>query len=129
MKPKTRLVLIVLSTAIGACTLLLFTTLVKDVFFRDVYYCLSNMGDLSIKTSALFTAGAVVGFKSSLIVLRKNFWPHALISMGVILQLFFISTCPVGHNPLWFDVLENFSLVVGLWSGSYLAMKFPLAPI
>ncbi|WP_343486159.1 hypothetical protein [Allomuricauda sp. d1] len=129
MKPKVRLILTALATIIGAFSLLLFTTLVQDVFFKEINYCVSNRADIAFKTMALMAAGGIVGFKASLIVVRSNFWPHVLISFGLLAQLFFITGCPQSANPFWFDVFQNFSLVAGLWVGSFAALKFPLAPV
>lgn len=129
MKPKTQLGLIILSTLTGILTLLLFTTLVQDVFFKNINYCISGLGDLTVKTFALFSAGAIVGFKASLIVIRSNFWPHMVMTLAVFAQFFFIVGCPMSANPFWFDLLQNALLVFGLWLGSYGALKFPLAPV
>ncbi len=129
MKPKNYVVLTTLGTIIGALSLLLFTTLVKDVFFKEVNYCVSTASELGLKTFAMLGSGCVVGFKSSLIVLRSNFWPHIAMSLAVFLQIFLFTGCPLTSDPIWYDALQGSCLIVGLWLGSYGAHKFPLAPV
>ena len=129
MARRTKLVLTVMATVIGGLSLLLFTTLAKDIFFANVNFCSSSVGALTLKTMAIFSAGIVAGFMSSLIVVRDNLLPHLVISGLVILKMCFVVSCGQMGNPVWFDTLLDFSLIPGLWLGCYGAIKFPLAPI
>lgn len=129
MAYRTKLLLTVTATILGALSLLLFATLAKDVFFANVSFCGSSTVDLTLKTVAVFSAGVIAGFMAALIVVRNNLLPHLAISAFVIVKMFFLAGCAQTGNPVWFDTLLDFSLIPGLWLGCYGALKFPLAPI
>ena len=129
LKSKRYLGLTFFGTIVGALCLILFTTLVEDVFFKEINYCTSTPSELTFKTLALLGAGSVVGFKSSLLVMRSNFWPHIVLSAAVFVQLFIVKECPLTADPIWYDALQCSFLTGGLWLGNYSAHKFPLAPV
>ena len=129
MDDKSRLPLILFSTVFGIFALLLFTTLVQDVFFKGTTFCASSVKTLGLKTAALFAAGGVVGFKTFLMVLRSSFLPQLVLSILLVFQLFIVGDCPVHQNPFWFVLLQQLSIIGGLWLGVIGAIKFPLAPV
>ena len=127
MKPKFRIVLTIFATLAGIFSLLLYTTLVQDVFFKDTFFNLANNQELTLMIMGLLTAGLITGFLASLLVMQDNSWPHIAISLLVFAKALFIVQCNF-LNPFWFQVLLNGSLVAGLWIGYYMAVKFPLSP-
>ena len=129
MTYRTKSLLTVMATLVGALSLLLFTTLAKDIFFGNVTFCTSSVSALALKTAAIFSAGIIAGFMSSLIVVRDNLLPHLVISGLVLVKMCYVVSCGQTGNPMWFDTLMDFSLIPGLWLGCYGALKFPLAPV
>ena len=129
MATKTKVWLSLLAVGIGIPTILLFTTLVNDVLFKEVTFCMSTFSDLAIKSLGILSAGVVTGFMTSLFVVRSNYWPHIVLSLFVLIKMFFFTGCAFDGTPFWYDTLLNLVLVSGLWLGNYGANKFPLAPV
>lgn len=128
MSRRTRIPLTVFATFLGIFCLLLYTTLVQDVFFKEVSFCGANGLQLGLMAMGIWAAGSITGFMTSLLVMQDNYWPHVVLTLAVLLKTFFVVECESLANPLWFDALLNFSLLSGLWMGYYAAVKFPLSP-
>lgn len=128
MNPRVRLALTCFATLAGLFSLLLYTTLVQDVFFKEVTFCGANGLQLGLMAMGIWAAGSITGFMTSLLVMQDNYWPHVALSIGVLAKTLFVVECEALANPLWFDALLNFSLLTGLWMGYYGAVKFPLSP-
>ncbi|MEO0573807.1 MAG: hypothetical protein AAF039_19065 [Bacteroidota bacterium] len=128
MSPKLRLGLSIFATLIGLSTLLLYTTLVHDVLFKDIYFCNATGMQLTLKTMGIWSAGLVTGFLTSLLVLQDNYYPIIVLSAAVLLKVFVFVSCSSLVNPFWFDTVLSFSLLSGLWIGYYAGVKFPLSP-
>lgn len=128
MSRRTRIPLTVFATFLGIFSLLLYTTLVQDVFFKEVSFCGANGLQLGLMAMGIWAAGSITGFMTSLLVMQDNYWPHVALSIGVLAKTLFVVECEALANPLWFDALLNFSLLTGLWMGYYGAVKFPLSP-
>ncbi|MEM9001513.1 MAG: hypothetical protein AAGB24_14720 [Bacteroidota bacterium] len=129
MTAQTRLFLTVISTVVGALSLMLYTTLAQDVLLEGVGFCTSSNLDLVFSGLATFVAATISGFLASLIVVKDNFWPHVLISSFVAGKLFFMTFCGFWNGSFWFETGLHLSSIAGLWLGSYGAIKFPLAPV
>ncbi|MEZ4811857.1 MAG: hypothetical protein R2819_15985 [Allomuricauda sp.] len=129
MKSRTRILLTVLATVIGGLSLVLYTTLSRDIIFRGLSFCTSSNTDLIFGSLATFTSSTVAGFIAALIVVRDNYWPHFLISLFIIGKMFFAVVCDQWSGPMLFESGLQLSLLAGLWLGRYGANKFPLAPV
>ena len=128
MKPKLRLGLTIFATLIGLSTLLLYTTLVQDVLFKEVVFCNATGIQLTLKTMGIWSAGIVTGFLTSLLVLQDNYYPNLVLSGAVLLKIFVFAGCAGMTSPFWYDTVLSFSLLSGLWMGYYGGVKFPLSP-
>nr|WP_298999004.1 hypothetical protein [uncultured Allomuricauda sp.] len=129
MSSKNRVLLTATATLIGALSLILYTTLSRDVLFDNVSYCTSSSGTLLLSGMAVLLSSVVSGFLSSLIVVRDNNWPHVLISFLIVGKMGFLVLCGEWSGPFWFETGQHLSLIAGLWLGSLGAAKFPLAPM
>lgn len=129
MNLRTRVMLTVLSTAVGGFSLILYSTISKDILFKGLSFCSSSTQELVLGTSAFFLSAVVAGFISTLIVVKDNFVPLFFLSFYVICKLFVFTTCGQWHGPIWFETSLNVSHLGGLWLGWYGAVKFPLAPV
>ena len=128
MSPKLRLGLSIFATLIGLSTLLLYTTLVQDVLFKEIVFCNATGMQLTLKTIGIWSAGIVTGFLTSLLVLQDNYYPNLVLSAVVLLKIFVFVGCDNLANPFWYDGVLSFSLLSGLWMGYYGGVKFPLSP-
>lgn len=128
MSPKLRLGLTIFATLIGLSTLVLYTTLVQDVIFKQVTFCQATGLQLTLKTMGIWSAGLITGFLTSLLVLQDNYYPNVVLSTAVLLKIFVFVGCDSMANPFWFDTILSFSLISGLWIGYYAGVKFPLSP-
>ena len=128
MKPKLRIGLSIFATLIGLSTLLLYTTLVQDVIFKEIAFCNATGIQLTFKTMGIWSAGIVTGFLTSLLVLQDNYYPNLVLSAVVLLKIFVFAGCDSMANPFWYDAVLSFSLLSGLWMGYYGGVKFPLSP-
>lgn len=128
MKPKLRLGLTLFATGIGLSTLLLYTTLVQDVLFKDVVFCNATSLQLTLKLMGIWSAGLITGFLTSLLVLQDNYYPNLVLSVAVLLKVFVFVGCEGLATPFWYDSVLSFSLLAGLWMGYYGGIKFPLSP-
>ncbi|MEM9078848.1 MAG: hypothetical protein AAGC43_17540 [Bacteroidota bacterium] len=129
MSPKNRVLLTATATVIGTLSLVLYTTLSRDVLFNNVSYCTSTSGTLLLSGMAVLLSSVVSGFLASLIVVRDNTWPHVLISFFIVGKMCFVVLCGEWSGPFWFETGQHLSLLAGLWIGSFWASKFPLAPM
>ncbi|WP_350285644.1 hypothetical protein [uncultured Croceitalea sp.] len=129
MLKSTNLFLTLAGIAIGCASLILFTTIAKDIMFDGLYFCSSNASQLFMGSVTIFTAAALAGFMASILVIRKNYVPHIFMSLYVLSRITMYTTCGDLANPIWFDMTLNLLLLTGVWLGNYSAVKFPLAPM
>jgi hypothetical protein len=128
MNSRTRVFLTVMATIIGGLSLMLYTTISKDILFDNLSFCTSSSQELVLGSMSLFTSAILAGFISTLIVVKDNFLPHFFISLFIVAKMSFAGICDPWHGPLWFETGLNLSLIGGIWLGRYGAVKFPLAP-
>jgi hypothetical protein len=129
MSSKNKALLCGLATVFGALTLLLFTTITRDIIFKGLSLCSSSGPELFFGSLTMFTAAVTAGFITSLIVIRKSYLPHILISLAVVAKMSVIANCSFLTSSFLFESSINTSLILGLWLGNYSALKFPLAPV
>ena len=129
MSSRNKALLYGLATVFGALTLLLFTTITRDILFNGLSLCSSSSLELAFGSLTLFSAAVAAGFITSIIVVRKTFLPHLLISIGVLVKMSFMTSCFHLTGAFLFDLTINALLIFGLWIGNYSALKFPLAPV
>ena len=129
MSSKNKALLCAIATVFGALSLLLFTTITRDILFRGLSLCSSTGIELLFGSLTMFTSAVTAGFITSLIVIRKSYLPHILISLAVVAKMSMIANCSFLTGSFLFESGINASLVFGLWLGNYSALKFPLAPV
>ncbi|MEN1785669.1 MAG: hypothetical protein AAGF77_11090 [Bacteroidota bacterium] len=128
MKPKQRIALTVFASLAGISVLLLYTTLVQDILFKDTTFCTSSPLQLLFMSFGILASGALTGFLTVMLVLQDNYMPHVALSLVVIGKAFMAVPCEALGNPLWFEGLLNIALLFGLWIGYFLGTRFPLSP-
>ncbi len=129
MSSKNKRLLCALATVFGGFSLLLFTTITKDILFKNLSLCSSTGLELLFGSFTMFTAAVTAGFITSLIVVRKTHLPHILLSLGVLAKMSIMANCSYLTGAFLFELGVNSSLILGLWLGNYSALKFPLAPV
>ena len=129
MSSKNKVLLYSGATIFGAFSLLLFTTITKEILFKGLTLCESTNMELVFGSMLMFTAAVTAGFITSIIVIRKTHMPHVLLSLGVLAKMCFIASCSFLSSSFLFEIAINSSLILGLWLGNYSAIKFPLAPV
>ncbi|WP_394971686.1 hypothetical protein [uncultured Croceitalea sp.] len=129
MSSKTKALLCGVATIFGTFTLLLFTTITRDILFRGLSLCSSSGLELLFGSLMMFTSAVTAGFITSLIVIRKSYLPHILISLAVVAKMSVMANCSFLTGSFLFESGINASLVLGLWLGNYSALKFPITPV
>lgn len=128
MNSRTRWGLTIFAMVFGLFIMTLYTTLVEDVFFKNVAFCSATGLQLLAKGTALTSAGLITGFLASLLVLQDNHYPNIFLSVIVPINSFFFVGCAASMEPFWYGFISDLSLIVGLWLGYFLAIRFPLRP-
>jgi len=129
MNRSNRLLLTVAATVIGCSSLILFTKISKDIILNGLRYCSLQPQDFFLGPFLLFTSAVLAGFMASIVVIRKNKFPHMAMSIYVLGKIVFFVSCDTFSAPFWFDVGLNTALFSGIWFGNHTAQKFPLAPM
>lgn len=129
MSSKNKLLLCGGATIFGGFSLFLFTKIARDIIFNGLSLCSSTNMELVLGSLLMFAAAVTAGFITSIIVVRKSYLPHILISLGVLVKMSFIANCSFLSTTFLFDIGLDVSLILGLWLGNYSALKFPLAPV
>jgi len=129
MFTKPRMLLAFLATLVGGFAFLLFTKISRDILFDGLPFCSSSTPQLMLGTTTMVSAAITAGFMTSLIVVRKSYVPHLLISGYVIFNLWYLASCGAWGIPLLFETILAFLLIAGIWVGDAIAKKFPLAPV
>lgn len=129
MSPKNKALLYGGATIFGGFSLLLFTKITKDILFNGLSLCGSTNMELVFGSLLMFTAAVTAGFITSIIVVRKTYLPHILLSLVLLMKMTFIASCSFLTSSFLFEIGINSSLILGLWLGHFSALKFPLAPV
>ena len=118
--------LILLAVVAGEIVLALLTTLVQEVIYGHIDHWLSapplhivlaGIGNVL----AAIVAGWVVGKISSNYLTA----PLAIVSLLIAAETTWLISSGRTVDPVWFDVLAGFSLIVGIWIGGYLDRFLP----
>lgn len=106
----------------GEIAVVLFTTIAQEVLFDGIDYYTSPNVELIIGGMATFIAAILAGCVASLVVKNKTHWPHAIISVLIVVEMTYLISAGKTSGPLWFDVIAGLSLIIGIWVG-YFVMK------
>ena len=106
-----------LAVLVGEIALVLLTTLAQEVLFNGISYSESSQAELIFGGLATFIAAVLAGYIAALIGGLKNSWPHLIISVLIIIEMSYLISNDLTKDPLWFDMLAGFSLILGVWIG------------
>lgn len=116
---------IVLAAVIGEVALVLLTTLAQEALFDGISYSTSSNFDIIFGGLATFIAAVLSGIVTSIIARRYSYWPHIIISLVITAETTFLIAKGKTGDPIWADALAGLSLILGVWLGRFLVMKYP----
>lgn len=106
-----------LGIVLGEVALILLTTLAQEVIYDGISY--NSSPTVDVLSGGLLTMLAAVfsGIIAAYAGGKGNYWPHVFISIIISIEMTYLISAGITGDPIWFDVLAGFSLVVGIWIG------------
>lgn len=117
MKNGILILRIIGGTIIGEISLIVLTTIAQEVLYDGISYIESPMSDIIFGGLATFVAAILAGMIAGLVGGKRNFWPPLLISFIIMIEMTYLISQGITKDPIWFDCLAGFSLIVGIWLG------------
>jgi len=120
---------VILAAIAGEAMLVFRITIVHENIFGGISLTVSPFSHVVLGGAGTFLSAFLAGLAAYLIVGRKNVAPHIIISLLIVVETSWLIMYSNTPDPLWFDLLASFSLIVGIWLGvGVFKLKFsPLA--
>ncbi|GAB5401076.1 MAG: hypothetical protein Aureis2KO_26610 [Aureisphaera sp.] len=108
---------IVLAIIGGEIALILFATLAQEVLFNGIRYTTATNLELLFGGMATFVAAMLAGMVARLISKKYNFAVPLGISLLITAETSYLISVNFTNDPIWFDIMGGFSLILGVWLG------------
>ena len=108
-----------LAFILGYAVMVVGLYLSQDLFFGGIH-----IGETKLWQVAIAGFGAVVsafagGFVAGKIAPVKTFLPQIILAGETVIESIYLYLTGVFTNPLWFDILSELTLMVGIVAGGY----------
>jgi hypothetical protein len=122
MKQFLITILQIVAAAVAAeFALVLLTTLAQGVLCEGTCSWTGTSAVRLVFGGAGTVAAAVgAGAVGALVVRGRNYWPHAIVTVLIVLEMYWLVAVRGTNDPLWFEVLAGLSLIGGVWAGGCL---------
>jgi predicted membrane protein len=108
----------------GYAVMVILITLVQEGIFGGVGYIKSTKPVLLMAGIGTFTSAVLGGLTASFIFRNPGYTPHLLMCVLLAIETTYLITNEVTKDPVWFDLLASFTLLVGIVSGWFLYSKY-----
>lgn len=109
---------ILLSIIIGELVLVVATTVAQEVLFDGIGLS-SPLPELLIGGFATFIAAILSGFVARIILKKPVKIVAIVLSIFITIETSYLTITDKTADPVWFDILAGFSLIIGVWLGFY----------
>jgi hypothetical protein len=106
--------IIILATVIGYGLMVLLITSVQEWIFNGVSYNKSSFAVLAIAGLGTFLSAVAGGWVAFRINSQKTRLSNIIMSALVVAETTWLLLTWKADNPVWFDVLASFSLIIGI---------------
>lgn len=129
VKPVTpgHILRIILAVVAGEFLLVLLTTIAQETIFGGISYTHSPTSHLILGGAGTFLAAFIAGLAAYLVVRRQSLIPNIVISLLILAESTWLIFYRPSPDPLWFELMASFSLLVGVWLG-VLVFNLPILP-
>ena len=127
MNPSLKkIMLAVLAMICGYAVMVIAITLVQEGIFGGVGFIKSSKTVLFMAGIGTFASAVLGGLTASFIFRKPGYTPHFLMCILLALETTYLITNGITKDPVWFDLLASFSLLVGIIAGWFLYRKYIL---
>ncbi len=124
MSTKSSYKYIILASLLGEISLILLTTIAQEMLFDGIRFATSSNLELIFGGLATFLVAVIAGIIAAAIVKASTLIPHTIISILTFIEMTYLMISGKLDDPIWFDVLSGFSLILGIWLGYFIVKKY-----
>lgn len=117
MKTIRNIFEVIVAVVAGESTLVFLITIVQEHIFGGITYTESPWFDIIFGGLGTFVSAFLAGVSAYLIVGKRTLAPILIMTALVLLESTWLLFFSGSKDPLWFDAMASFSLLVGIWLG------------
>ena len=123
MEALKKISLIILAFILGYTVMVIGLYLSQDAFFGGIVIGRTKLWQLAIAGVGALLSAFVGGYVTGLIAPVKNYIPQFILAGETVIESIYLYVEGAFPNPLWFDIMSEMTLLVGIFGGGYFYLK------